>query len=317
VFWSAPRKRKGLGVNQSQITERENKSDLVSKTVWPHCPQLFPQNNLSIVGGFMSEVTVRILKFNEIFTTRSKDIKSVAWFSMPCDLLIHPDFEGINGDEFKAFCWFVGIASKKKNDIVRMNIPHTTRLLNIKEASIHSMIKKLDGKQLDVVSGQDAAKTRPLQTGQTEHNKTDITDRHMSSGDDPTAQHLVVQIWNEYCDKLPKVKRLSSDRLKKCQKLIKDLSQTELTDVVIKMAKSDFCNGKNDNGWVATFDFFLKTENCLKTLEGKYDNRAGFAQTRASRVSENLKRLEEKYSVQEKDVTDDSGNGADSDGKIL
>lgn len=40
-----------------------------------------------------------------------------------------------------------------------------------------------------------------------------------------------------------------------------------------RIAKSDFCAGKNDRGWRADFDFFLRPDTVAKVMEGKYDNR--------------------------------------------
>lgn len=44
-----------------------------------------------------------------------------------------------------------------------------------------------------------------------------------------------------------------------------------------RVAKSDFCKGKNDRGWKADLDFFLKPDSVVKILEGKYDNRTGLS----------------------------------------
>ena len=45
-----------------------------------------------------------------------------------------------------------------------------------------------------------------------------------------------------------------------------------LNIVANKAAESDFLNGKNDRGWVATFDWLMKPNNFIKVLEGNYDN---------------------------------------------
>lgn len=40
-----------------------------------------------------------------------------------------------------------------------------------------------------------------------------------------------------------------------------------------RIAKSDFCTGKNGRGWRADFDFFLRPDTVAKAMEGNYDNR--------------------------------------------
>lgn len=44
---------------------------------------------------------------------------------------------------------------------------------------------------------------------------------------------------------------------------------------IAKVAASDFCTGKNDSGWRADFDWFLRPDTVTKITEGKYDNRIG------------------------------------------
>ena len=42
-----------------------------------------------------------------------------------------------------------------------------------------------------------------------------------------------------------------------------------------RIVLSDFCNGKNDRGWKANFDFLLRPNTHIKAMEGAYDNREG------------------------------------------
>ena len=43
---------------------------------------------------------------------------------------------------------------------------------------------------------------------------------------------------------------------------------------VEKIAASKFCHGEGKTGWVANFDWFIRNaDSCVRTLEGKYDNR--------------------------------------------
>lgn len=45
-------------------------------------------------------------------------------------------------------------------------------------------------------------------------------------------------------------------------------------EVFIKLNKSDFCKGTNERGWVASYDWIISnSENSIKVIEGKYDNR--------------------------------------------
>lgn len=108
-----------------------------------------------------NEITIKVLKYNDLFTTRNKDIKKLHWFSMPADLLTHPDFFNINGEEFKAFVWIVSIATKCKSDTIRLNISHSEHTIQLKKGALKSVIEKLQGKQLSTDRGLTAASPRP------------------------------------------------------------------------------------------------------------------------------------------------------------
>lgn len=41
-------------------------------------------------------------------------------------------------------------------------------------------------------------------------------------------------------------------------------------DVIDRIARAQFCRGKNDRSWVADFEFLVRVETHLKVMEGKY-----------------------------------------------
>lgn len=86
--------------------------------------------------------------------------------------------------------------------------------------------------------------------------------------------------WNAMVEergKLPKVVSMSPGRFKKLKLRRKSPDWDERFDEALeKVNRSNFCNGENDRGWVASFDWILGSdEPLLKILEGKYDNRTG------------------------------------------
>lgn len=92
---------------------------------------------------------------------------------------------------------------------------------------------------------------------------------------DPPPQNSLVKIWNENCGKLSKVVTINAKRRKSIESRWKELDELQWVEVVKKISSSDFCNGKNDRGWKADFDFLLKPDTATRTLEGRYDNREG------------------------------------------
>lgn len=113
----------------------------------------------------------------------------------------------------------------------------------------------------------------------------------------PTSSGLprLVEIWNEHCGKLPKVQRTNRSRDSKIAVRWKEQSPDEWVGTVKKIAASDFCNGKSNTGWRATFDWLIKPETWLKVNEGKYDNNRGRKQTFQSAKYDQLDEIEQKW----------------------
>ena len=79
-------------------------------------------------------------------------------------------------------------------------------------------------------------------------------------------------LWNLVCGKLSKVLESTDSREKKEIIRLTERPLEEWKRVFSKMAKSDFCTGKNDRGWKADYNWIMENpENSIKVLEGKYD----------------------------------------------
>ena len=90
----------------------------------------------------------------------------------------------------------------------------------------------------------------------------------------------VLKLWNSSMTrKIPKLKAVSDSRKEKIRLRIDEMGGLEQAEAILeesfqKMNDSDYCNGENDNKWVATFDwFFMNDKNWIKVIEGNYDNR--------------------------------------------
>lgn len=103
---------------------------------------------------------------------------------------------------------------------------------------------------------------------------------------------LLAQIWNEHRGTLAKVIGSNKSRTHRCKLRFAECSKEDWITTVSKIAASDFCNGKNDRGWKASFDWILQPETRLKVLEGKYDNGLG------NGLNDDLAQLRAKYAHQ-------------------
>ena len=102
----------------------------------------------------------------------------------------------------------------------------------------------------------------------------------LNTGEDRTEKiHWLGDIWNAGRGTLGEVKTTKS-RLKAIEKRLKENpAQDYWMTVVAKIAKSDFCNGDNDRGWTADFDWLVGVDrkgvpNHVKVSEDRYINKS-------------------------------------------
>ena len=78
---------------------------------------------------------------------------------------------------------------------------------------------------------------------------------------------------NESGSVFPKIKGATGKRVGYIKARIREFGIEAVYEVIAKATASDFLNGKNQRGWVASFDWIMLPTNFPKVLEGNYDNR--------------------------------------------
>lgn len=91
----------------------------------------------------------------------------------------------------------------------------------------------------------------------------------------------VIEEWNKLQDVGIAPIRDIKPASKRCQMLkgrIREYGMNDLLKAMDNIRHSDFLRGENKNGWMITFDWFVKPNNFLKVLEGNYneDRKHGF-----------------------------------------
>lgn len=72
---------------------------------------------------------------------------------------------------------------------------------------------------------------------------------------------------------IKQVKTVTAKRRSVIEARARENGKEALKTVADKSATSDFLNGKNDRGWLATFDWLMRPNNFVKVLEGNFDNK--------------------------------------------
>lgn len=96
----------------------------------------------------------------------------------------------------------------------------------------------------------------------------------------------------EYCNKVAtyfneqmqgkqvkKIVRLNKERISRILARTKEYGKEAVAQVIVKTANSNFLNGDNNRGFLATFDWIFRPANFPKIYEGNYDNRTSYQQS--------------------------------------
>lgn len=95
-------------------------------------------------------------------------------------------------------------------------------------------------------------------------------EKYKKENDVQASLHWTSELWNELCGNLPKVQS-DKVRRKKIASMLKNFPERDQWALAIKnLAESPFCNGDNERGWRADFDFLLQAKSFGRALENFY-----------------------------------------------
>ena len=111
-----------------------------------------------------------------------------------------------------------------------------------------------------------------------EKERNSLTRVMLSSTDNAVDLNGLANYWNSQLDAnngiMSKVKSISGTRKNSVLARVKEYGKEAVKTAIEKAAASQFLNGKNDKGWVASFDWvFQHPNNFIKVLEGNYDTK--------------------------------------------
>ena len=86
----------------------------------------------------------------------------------------------------------------------------------------------------------------------------------------------VISSWNKLSDYgISPIKKITggSKRYNCLKARLREYGKDDVISAINNIADSDFLQGKNNRGWIITFDWFVLPTNFPKVLEGNYNNR--------------------------------------------
>ena len=121
--------------------------------------------------------------------------------------------------------------------------------------------------------------TDPVRTGsvRTESTKTVLV--VSEPADQPKKSEFrtaeLMKVWNETAQNQgwSTIRKFTDSRRQAARLRLLTYDKTEVLEAIEKAVASSFCNGTNDRGWLATFDWFVRPNTIAKLLEGAHDDR--------------------------------------------
>jgi hypothetical protein len=238
-----------------------------------------------------------------------RELKTMSWIRIQSDIFFSRTFDHLESLERLVFFFVLTYSGLRNSDHFIIKLSAFEHHSQIAISVIISAIKKLQRLEILIINyiahvqignEREPFVTKMCLTKRNERNETNETnetngterERVESSESGPKTErldsfasydapppHKLALLWNEFSQELPKVNlAMSKGRLKKCELRWKETPSDKdplahWQGVITRLAKSDFCNGKNDRSWIATFDFLLQPDAQFKIMEGKYDNR--------------------------------------------
>lgn len=107
------------------------------------------------------------------------------------------------------------------------------------------------------------------------NNTNNLNNESINSNSHINTINRIIDAWNLLSDIGIKPIRSVTQGSKRNEMLrarIREYGEDAVLEAIENIRKSDFLQGKNNRGWMITFDWFILPSNFPKVLEGNYDN---------------------------------------------
>lgn len=228
-----------------------------------------------------------------------KDLKSSSWLRLENTFCTHPDFFDLTNDQKMVWIFMLCEASRKQAATITINTNMVAAILKVESCLVTETIQAFEIKGLVTLRPRDAHVTRTtrarntLATGRdarvsrcrpTNERTTlldslaadDGTNVPSEAAASPPSPRELAELWNTHSSPAQRKVALKtfkggSIRWKHAKaRLAENNDLTYWASVIDRIAASPFCNGENNRGWVANFDFFVRPDTHVKTLEDQY-----------------------------------------------
>jgi hypothetical protein len=97
-----------------------------------------------------TEINIELIE-HVILNKRVEGVKTKTWFPVPNDIIGHPDFFKITGDQIKVYLWIRGVFSKTGKDQIRVHLGLCAKDCEVEISTVVETIEKLNTKRWKVL----------------------------------------------------------------------------------------------------------------------------------------------------------------------
>jgi len=223
----------------------------------------------------LTEFNVKIKNWRT-YQTRT-DLKSMNYFRIASNIFIDPMFSKLTASHKLIWFYLLSVCAQSNTELIHVCGKLGASLCKTRADVFRRAILKFEQIQLlELLPVTDSClKIREEKKSKEKKRKGKGSATVVTDPNPNLLTHWLVDLWNENCNRLPKARiPISSSRLKKIKSRTKDIPEKETwKEAIEKLSQSNFCNGMNDRGWTADFNFILNPSSLDKILEDKYKNR--------------------------------------------
>jgi hypothetical protein len=208
--------------------------------------------------------TIEVVNFLS-YNPRS-DAKRPSWFRLENTIATGPGFSDLDCEQKWLWVFILSLVSQSNGRPIVWKSGYCMKMTGIKPDKQDKTIEIFEQFTRLRVCREVTLPDSPATYERTD-GRTDMSDS------DESSLPPLAKIWNQYRKTLPEVKACGASRKRIAEARWREKPATEYwSEIVDRITRSSFCCGKNDRGWRADFDFFIRPETHNKVLEGKYDD---------------------------------------------
>jgi hypothetical protein len=228
-------------------------------------------------------VTIQMKNWSKYQHSKTTKGKALKYFRLQSDFLEDPKLYGLCASMKLTYVYLLTRLCRDNTGVTHICYRHATDMTRLRTKLIHSCVIELERLQLLSIVFDEKNPSRE-EVGEVGR-RGEVEGIYVEKSFDlptPKAVELklspswVADLWQEkLADKLHALRvPLTPARAKKLRDRIKIFSEKkDWVEAFDKIQNSDFCLGKNDRQWKASFDWILQPDTLTKILEGKYDNK--------------------------------------------